>query len=82
MRAAAATFDLVIVDLGPIGPGERIAFPPGEACPLDATIVVRDLRFASVTESHEVGERLYDAGVEAVGIAENFVIAEEALATA
>jgi Mrp family chromosome partitioning ATPase len=73
LRAAVATFELVIIDLGPLGPGERMMFPPGEACPLDATIVVRDLRFAAVAESQDVGERLYDAGIEAVGIAENFV---------
>ena len=73
LRAAVATFELVIIDLGPLGPGEAIAFPPGEKCPLDATIVVRDLRFASSAESQDVGERLYEAGVEAVGVAENFV---------
>lgn len=78
LRAAAATFELVIIDLGPLGPGEGIAFPPGEKCPLDATIVVRDLRFASTSESQDVGERLYEAGVEAVGVAENFVAQEEA----
>jgi Mrp family chromosome partitioning ATPase len=78
LRAAAATFELVIIDLGPLGPGEGIVFPPGEKCPLDATIVVRDLRFASTSESQDVGERLYEAGVEAVGVAENFVAQEEA----
>lgn len=80
LRAIAATFDLVIVDCGPLGPGERLAFPPGEGCPLDAMIVVRDLRFVSAEESQEVGERIYAAGVEAVGIAQNFVIEEAALA--
>lgn len=73
LRAAASTFDLVIVDLGPLTPGEQLTFPPGESCPLDAVIVVRDLRFATATESQDVGERIYEAGVEAVGIAENFV---------
>lgn len=76
LRAAAATFELVIVDLGPLGPGEELAFPPGEKCPLDATIVVRDLRFASAAESRDVGERLYESGIEAVGVAENFVLTE------
>jgi Mrp family chromosome partitioning ATPase len=81
LRAAAATFELVIVDLGPLGPGEGVVFPAGEKCPLDAAIVVRDLRFASEEESQDVGERLCDAGIEAVGVAENFV-AEEELASA
>jgi Mrp family chromosome partitioning ATPase len=78
IRAASATFELLILDLGPIGPGEELAFPPGERCPLDAAIVVRDLRFATAAESKAIGHRLQDAGIEAVGIAENFVVEEEA----
>jgi Mrp family chromosome partitioning ATPase len=81
VRAAAATFELLILDLGPIGPGEELVFPPGERCPLDAAIVVRDLRFATAAESEAIGRRLQDAGVEAVGIAENFVVDEELPAT-
>ncbi|MEX2174833.1 MAG: cellulose synthase operon protein YhjQ/BcsQ [Pirellulaceae bacterium] len=77
LRAAAATFELVIVDLGPLNTGDGELFPPGEGCPLDAAIVVRDLRYASAAESEAVGERLYRAGIEAVGVAENFVAAEE-----
>ncbi|MBW8883850.1 MAG: hypothetical protein JF612_03535, partial [Planctomycetia bacterium] len=71
IRAAAATFELLILDLGPQGPGAQVAFPPGEGCPLDAAIVVRDLRFATAAESEAIGHSLQDAGVEAVGIAEN-----------
>jgi Mrp family chromosome partitioning ATPase len=81
IRAAAATFDLLILDLGPLAAGAAPAFPPGEKCPLDAAIVVRDLRFATATESEAVGHALQDAGVEAVGIAENFVIEDEIPAT-
>jgi len=77
IRAAAATFELLILDLGPVGPGEEIAFPVGERCPLDAAIVVRDLRFATLSESETIGRALADAGIEAVGIAENFVVHEE-----
>jgi Mrp family chromosome partitioning ATPase len=77
LRAAAATFDLVILDLGPLGAGEAIAFPPGEGCAIDAAIVVRDLRFGPPAESQAVGERLHACGIEAVGIAENFVMEEE-----
>jgi len=81
IRAAAATFDLLILDLGPLASGAALAFPPGEKCPLDAAIVVRDLRFSTATESEAVGHALQDAGVEAVGIAENFVIEDEIPAT-
>jgi Mrp family chromosome partitioning ATPase len=78
LRAAVATFELVILDLGPLAGGETDLFPAGEACPLDAAIVVRDLRYASLAESQSVGQRLYAAGIEAVGIAENFVVEEDA----
>jgi Mrp family chromosome partitioning ATPase len=77
LRAAAATFELVLVDLGPLPAGDDDLFPAGEACPFDAAIVVRDLRYASSAESSDVGERLYAAGIEAVGVAENFVVEEE-----
>ncbi len=77
LRATAATFELVIVDLGPLGATTEVLFPPGESCPLDAAVVVRDTRYASVNESRLAGDRLYDAGIEAVGIAENFVTQPE-----
>jgi len=81
IRAASATFELLILDLGPLGAGAEVAFPPGENCPLDAAIVVRDLRFATAAESEAIGHTLQDAGVEAVGIAENFVIEDDIPAT-
>jgi Mrp family chromosome partitioning ATPase len=81
IRAAAATFELLILDMGPTSTSEQLTFPKGEACPFDAAIVVRDLRFATATESQTLGETLQDAGVEAVGIAENFVIEDEIPAT-
>jgi Mrp family chromosome partitioning ATPase len=77
IRAAAATFELLILDLGPLGAGEQIAFPPGEACPLDAAIVLHDARFATAVESEATGRSLQEAGIEAVGIAENFVVDDE-----
>jgi Mrp family chromosome partitioning ATPase len=73
IRAAAATFDLLILDMGPIGSSAELAFPVGEKCPLDAAIVIRDLRFATALEAETIGHHFQDAGVEAVGIAENFV---------
>ncbi len=81
LRAATATFELVIVDLGPLAAAEEPLFPADEACPFDAAIVVRDLRWAATAESESVGEQLYAAGVEAVGVAENFAPAEEEPAT-
>jgi len=77
IRAAAATFELLIIDLGPLSAGTALEFPPGEGCPFDAAIVVRDLRFATAAESEAIGHTLHDAGIEAVGIAENFVVDDE-----
>jgi Mrp family chromosome partitioning ATPase len=77
IRAAAATFELLIIDLGPLSTGTALEFPPGEGCPFDAAIVVRDLRFATAAESEAIGHTLHDAGIEAVGIAENFVVDDE-----
>jgi Mrp family chromosome partitioning ATPase len=81
IRAAAATFELLILDLGPQSPGSKIEFPAGEPCPLGAAIVVRDLRFSTASEGEAVGRMLQGAGLEAVGIAENFVVEEEIPAT-
>ena len=77
IRAAAATIELLIIDLGPLSAGTALEFPPGEGCPFDAAIVVRDLRFATAAESEAIGHTLHEAGIEAVGIAENFVIEDE-----
>lgn len=76
IRAAAASFELLILDLGPVTAGQGIEFPPGEDCPLNAAIVVRDLRFATASEGEAIGQMLIDTGVEAVGIAENFAFEE------
>ena len=40
-------------------------------------IVLRDVRFAITAESEAIGQSLQEAGVEAVGIAENFVCEDE-----
>lgn len=76
IRSVAQTHDLVIVDLGPMPAGGEPVFAVDEAAPLDAVIVLRDLRYATAAETHAIGERLHSSGVEAIGIAENFVPAE------
>ena len=78
IRAVAAEFDLVIVDCGPVPAGAGPLFPVGESAPFDAAIVLRDMRAASAEDCLAVGARLHQAGIEAVGIAENFVPAENA----
>lgn len=65
-------FDLVIIDMGPLGGLERRMFEAGNHCPIDAAIIVRDLRATSEDGEYAIGARLRAAGVKSVGIVENF----------
>lgn len=65
-------FDLVVVDMGPVGSSERRMFEAGVRCPVDAAIVVRDLRVTDEENEYAIGARLRAAGVKSVGIVENF----------
>ncbi len=80
LREAASAFDLLVLDLGPTAAGDGSLFPENEAPPADAAIVVRDLRYCTPSESQAIGERLSLSGIEAVGIAENFVPQEKLVA--
>lgn len=64
-RAAAASYDLLIVDAGTADLG-------GNVETLDAAIVARDVRHTSEEETLVVAAALRNCGVKAVGIAENF----------
>ena len=64
-RAAAASFDLLIVDVGTADLGRNVET-------LDAAIVARDVRRTSEEETLAVAAALRKCGVKAVGIAENF----------
>lgn len=64
-RAAAASYDLLIVDAGTADLG-------GNVETLDAAIVTRDIRHTSEEETLVVAAALRNGGVKAVGIAENF----------
>lgn len=77
LREAGGTFDLLVVDMGPLSAGSEPLFPSEEVPPADAAIVVRDLRYCTPAESQAIGERLQESGIEAVGIAENFVPQEK-----
>jgi Mrp family chromosome partitioning ATPase len=65
-------FDLLVIDMPPIGDSHSEFFETGDACPIDATILVRDQRVAVAAHTLRIVERLRDAGVEAVGIAHNY----------
>ena len=68
----AATFDIVLVDVGVPCEDGRSCFQGGVACPLDAAIIVRDVRVTSEEETLELVSRYTELGIDAVGIAENF----------
>jgi Mrp family chromosome partitioning ATPase len=62
--------DVVILDIGPLD--AAAAHHASAATPLDAAIVVWDRRRRKLEEAEAVAKSLSAAGVEAVGIAENF----------
>ena len=65
-------YPLVIVDTGPLGAEECHPFADADQCPVDAAIVVRDLRYTSEKKAAATAKQLQQSGIEAVGIAENF----------
>ncbi|HJN07296.1 MAG: hypothetical protein QGH33_15005 [Pirellulaceae bacterium] len=69
---AGDTFDLVLVDVGVPCEDGRSCFQGDDACPLDAAIIVRDVRATSEEETLESVNRYKELGIDAVGIAENF----------
>lgn len=70
---AAQSFDLIITDAGTMPAGEANCFEPGEACPLHAALIIRDMRRTSETETLVTASRLKSLGLVAIGIAENFL---------
>lgn len=73
LAKARAMYDVVILDVGPLDAARHAdssAVP--QVSPLDAAIVVWDRRRRKLDEAQAVGQALSNAGVEAVGIAENF----------
>lgn len=70
LSQAGQSHDVVILDVGP--QGEETAEPSTIGAALDAAIVVWDRRRRTLDEAQAVAQALNTAGVEAVGIAENF----------
>jgi Mrp family chromosome partitioning ATPase len=69
IEQAAAANQLLILDLGP---WREVSLKANQRLPFDAAIVVQDLRTRQVEDVNPIAQWLHDAGVEAVGIAENF----------
>ncbi len=72
----AKEFQLVILDLGSLN-AELV-----ERLPIDAAIVVRDVRHTSDQQIAETAARLTEAGIQSVGIAENFADVESPVGAA
>jgi Mrp family chromosome partitioning ATPase len=68
----SAHFPLVIMDTGPLGGEDHPPFADEDECPVDAAIVVRDLRYTTEKKALATAGRLQQSGIAAVGIAENF----------
>ncbi len=75
LRAAAANFDLLIIDAGQADFGKNVDA-------LDAAIVVRDIRHTSEADTLAAAATLRSRGVKAVGIAENFGSSQSSRAAA
>ena len=73
LRDVSDRFDLVIIDAPSLAIADRRLFESGESCPIDAAIVVRDLRHTSEEQALTAAARLRASGVASVGIVENFV---------
>ena len=74
LRNISKHYPLVIVDTGPMPDGDRSPLGDSreESNPIDAAIVVRDLRHTPADQTRATAERLQQSGILAVGIAENF----------
>jgi Mrp family chromosome partitioning ATPase len=72
LRDIGSHYPLVIVDVGPLGAEDQHPFAAASECPVNAAIVVRDLRFTSERKALATAEQLQQSGIPAVGVAENF----------
>ena len=78
IRQAASAFDLVIIDVGPIADDRGALFANGDACPVDAAVLVRDVRSTAQAQTLASAARFRKLGIDAVGIAENFGTSQQA----
>lgn len=72
LERISANYPLVIIDSSPLSAEQLHPFVRYKRNPIDAAIIVRDLRYTTAKKAITTAEQLIDSGVEAVGIAENF----------
>jgi Mrp family chromosome partitioning ATPase len=65
-------FDLVVMDLYPMEVHAVPVLRDSQRSPIDMAVVVRDIRSTSEQRTLETVQKLRNAGVKAVGIAENY----------
>ena len=65
-------FELIIVDMFPVEVHPSPIFESTASCPVDMAVVVRDTRSTDEDQTVEAVQKLRDAGVKAVGVAENY----------
>jgi Mrp family chromosome partitioning ATPase len=82
VQTIATGVDLVVIDLGHMGSNSTCRFERGANCPIDAAIVVRDVRRTSEQQTLAVAGRLKECGIDAVGIAENYAPPDSTAKTA
>lgn len=80
LKTAAAAFDLVIVDVGPIAAPEHSAVWGGKTCPFDGVLLVRDLRRTDAEETTATAASLRKQGLGQVIVLENFAGTQSAAA--
>jgi len=78
IQAVARSAELVVIDMGCLGENPEHCFAQGSACPVDAAIVVRNVRHTPEEDTLAAATRLKQCGIAAVGIAENFTRSESA----
>lgn len=64
--------DLVCIDAGPVADDTDHSYGAVLASGIDAALVVRDVRHSRLQQSHAVGRRLAQAGIDRWAIIENF----------
>ena len=72
LRPIATTFDLVLVDIGPLAGVDFGNESDDQIWPFDKVLFVRDVRHTLQDEVDDVIDRLAKAGIETIGQVENF----------
>ncbi len=73
LHGLSGWFDLIVVDMYPVELHPTARFSIGEKCLVDMAVVVRDTRSTGREQTLQAVAGLREAGVKAVGVAENYL---------